>query len=79
MFFGVASTFATTSTGALLEAVIETGLIAKDQGFHNVLFLSDSKGLMQIIKKKCATDWLDSTRLADYYFLNQNGLFCDFF
>ena len=79
MFFGVASTFATTSTGALLEAVIETGLIAKDPGFQNVLFLSDCNGLMQIIKKKCVTDWLDSTRLADYCFLNQNGLFCDFF
>ena len=46
VFFGVASTSATTSTGALLEAVIEAGLIAKDQGFQNVLFLSDSKGLM---------------------------------
>ena len=79
MFFGVASTSATTSTRALLEAVIEAGLIAKDQGFHNVLFLSNSKGLMQIIKKKCATDWLDSTRLVNYCFLNQNGLFCDFF
>jgi len=22
---------------------------------------------------------MDSTRLADYYFLNQNGLFCDLF
>ena len=79
VFFGVASTSATTSTGALLEAVIEAGLIAKDQGFQNVLFLSDSKGLTQIIKKKCTTVWLDSTRLADYCFLNQNGLFCDFF
>ena len=42
MFFGVASTFAKTSTGALLEAIIEARLEAKDQGFQNVLFLSDS-------------------------------------
>ena len=42
MFFGVASTSATTSTGALLEAVIEASLVAKAQGFQNVLFLSDS-------------------------------------
>ena len=67
MFFGVASTSATTSTGALLEAVIEARLEAKDRGFQNVLFLSDSKGLMQTIKKICATDWMDSTRLADYF------------
>ena len=79
MFFGVASTSTTTSTGALLEAVIEAGLVAKAQGFPNVLFLSDSKKLLQIVKKKCATDWRDSTRLADYCSLNQNGLFCDLF
>ena len=34
MFFGVASTSATTSTGALLEAVIEARLEAKDWGFQ---------------------------------------------
>ena len=70
MFFGVASTYATTSTGALLEAVIEASLVVKAQGFQNVLFLSDSKRLVQTVKKKCATDWMDSTRLADYCFLN---------
>ena len=79
VFFGVASTSATTSIGALLEAVIEAGLVAKAQGFQNVLFLSNSKGLMQTIKKKCATNWMNNTRLADYCFLNQNGLFCDLF
>ena len=70
---------ATTSTGALLEAVIEAGLVAKAQCFPNVLFLSDCKKLMQTVKKKYATDWMDSTRLTDYCFLNQNGLFCDLF
>ena len=74
MFFGVASSTARTSTGALLEAVIEAGLAAKDQGFQHILFLSDSKGLTQIIKKESASDWLDSTRLADFCFL---GTSCD--
>ena len=62
-----------------MEAVIEAGLAANDQGFQHIFFLSDSKGLSQIIKKESAFDWLDSTRLADFCFLNQNGLHCDVF
>ena len=42
VFFGVVSSNARTSTGALLEAVIA----AKDQGFQHVLFLSDNKSLL---------------------------------
>ena len=53
MFFGVASIIARTSTGALLEAMIEAGLATKEQGFQNILFISDSKGLTQTIKKVC--------------------------
>ncbi|KAL0016011.1 hypothetical protein SO802_003080 [Lithocarpus litseifolius] len=60
----VASTTARTATRALLEAIIEARLAAKAQGFQNILFNTDSKGLMQTIKKECVTDWMDSTRLA---------------
>ncbi|KAK9998366.1 hypothetical protein SO802_017969 [Lithocarpus litseifolius] len=69
VFFGVASTTARTATEALLEAVIAAGLAGKAQGFQNILFTTDSKGLMQTIKKECVTDWMDSTRLANYCFL----------
>ena len=43
MFFGANSSNARTSIGALLEAVVEAGMVVKDQGFHHVLFLTDSK------------------------------------
>ena len=79
MLFGVASSNARSSTGALLEAVVKAGLAAKNQGFQRVLFLTDSKGLTQIIRKECATDWLDGVRLAGFCFLKQNGLLCDVF
>ena len=46
MFFGAISSNARTSIGALLEVVIDAGLVAKDQGFQHVLFLSDSKSLL---------------------------------
>ena len=77
--FGVASSNARSSTGALLEAIVKVGLATKNQGFQRVQFLIDSKGLTQIIRKECATDWLDGVRLADFCFLKQNGLFCDVF
>ena len=79
MFYGATSSNARSSTGALLEAVVKAGLAAKDQGFQRVLFLTDSKGLTQIIRKECATDWLDGVRLAGFCFLKQNGLLCDVF
>ena len=79
MFFGAISGNARTSIGALLEVVIDAGLVAKDQGFQHVLFLSDSKSLLQTFKIKRAADWLDSTRLADLCFLTQSGFHCDVF
>ena len=75
LFFGTVNSNARTSTGALLEAVIAV----KDQGFQHVLFLSDSKSLLQTFKMKGASDWQDSTRLVDLCFLTQNGFHCDVF
>ena len=74
VFFGVVSSNAKTSTGALLEAVVEAGLAAKDQGFQHILFLSDNKSLLQTFKLKRAFDWLDSTRLADLCFFDSKWL-----
>jgi len=79
VFFGAISSNARTSIGALLEVVIEAGLVAKDHDFQHVLFLSDSKSLLQTFKMKRASDWLDSTRLADLCFLTQSGFHCDVF
>ena len=50
MPFGVASSNARSSIGALLEAVVKALLATKNQGFQRVLFLLDSKGLTQIIR-----------------------------
>lgn len=71
------SSKAKTTTVALLEAVIEAGLAAKNQGFHHVLFPSDNRNLLQSFKKKKASDWLDSARIADLIFLSQNGFYSD--
>ena len=71
------SSNARISIRALLEAVVEAGLATQDQGFHHVLFLTDSKNLMQTFKMKTTSDWLDNTRLADLSFLSQSGFHCD--
>lgn len=74
MFFGAVSTKARTIGAVLLEAVVEVGIIAKNQGFHQVLFLSDSKDLLESFKKKKTSNWLDSSRMVDLILLTQNGL-----
>ena len=79
VFFGVNSSNARTTTGALLEAVVEAGMTAKDQGFNQVLYLTDSRKLLQTFKIKTASDWHDSTRLADLNFLSTSGFHCDMF
>ena len=64
-------------SAAGLEDVVEAGITATNQGFHQVLFLSDCKDLLQSFQTKKTSDWLDSTKMADLIFLTQNGLSCD--
>ena len=79
VFFGVNSSNARTTTGALLEAVVEVGMTAKDQGFNQVLYLTDSRQLLQTFKMKTTSDWHDSTRLVDLNFLSTSGFHCHMF
>ena len=46
MFFGAISSNARTSTGGLLEAMLEAVLAAKSQGFQQILVLSNSRSLI---------------------------------
>ena len=77
VFSGVNCSLANTAIGALLEAMVEAGIIAKNYGFQHVLFLTDRVNLHQVFKLRKSTDWLDSNRIADLNFLSQNGLFCN--
>ena len=66
-----------TQWGALLEAMVEVGIIAKNYGIQQVLFLTDRVNLHQVFKQRKSTDWLDRHRIADLNFLSQLGLFCN--
>ena len=77
VFLGVNCSLANTAIGALLEAMVEVGIIAKNYGIQHVLFLIDRVNLHQVFKLRKSTDWLDSSRIADLNFLSQNGLFCN--
>ena len=59
----------------MLEAV----LTEKGKGFQQILVLSNSRSLLQTYKNNTASDWLDSARLTDLWFLSQNGVSCDVF
>lgn len=76
MFFGVNGSLARTTTGYLLEAMVEASLTAKNHGFQRLLFLSYSRGLITAFNTKRAPDWQDVSRLLDLNFLVQQGLLC---
>lgn len=42
--------------------------------FQRVLFISDRGGLIRTLNSKRASDWQDSSRLANFNFLVQGGL-----
>ena len=77
VFSEVNCSLANTAIEALLEAMVEVGIIAKNYSFQHVLFLIDKASLHQVFKLRKSTDWLDSSRIADLNFLSQNGLFCN--
>ena len=63
----------------MFEAMVEADIRARNHGFHQVLFLGDSRRLVQALRKKKAPDWLDnSTRLADLNFLTQNRTYLQY-
>ena len=54
--------------------MVEAGIIARNHGFQQILFLSYSKEFIQSFKKKKAPDWLHSSSMADLIFLTQHGI-----
>ena len=53
---------------------MEASLTATVYNFERILFLSDCGGLFTTLNSKRASDWQDSTRLANLNFLVQGGL-----
>ena len=56
MFSGVNCSLTNTAIGALLEAMVEVGIIAKNYGIQHVLFLTDRVNLHQVFKLRKNTD-----------------------
>uniref|UniRef100_A0A7N2MUY6 Reverse transcriptase zinc-binding domain-containing protein n=1 Tax=Quercus lobata TaxID=97700 RepID=A0A7N2MUY6_QUELO len=78
IFYGVVSSAARSTRGAMFEAMVEAGFRASNHGFQQILILGDSRRVVQAFRKK-APDWLDKTKLADLNFLTQTGLICNVF
>ena len=77
MFSGFNCSLANKIIGALLEAMVEAGIIAKNYDFQHVLFLTNRVNLHQVFKLRKSTNWLDNSRIANLNFLSQHGLFCN--
>ena len=76
VFFGVNSSISKTTTGCLLDAMVETSLIVTAHNFQRVLFLSDCGGLITTFNNRSASSWQDPTRLADLDSLVWSGFLC---
>ena len=70
MFYGVNSSVADTTCGALLDAMVEAALKAKNHGFQYILFLGTSRHLVHLFQYRKTTNWLQHIKLADLDFLN---------
>ncbi|KAF3963335.1 hypothetical protein CMV_012268 [Castanea mollissima] len=57
VLFAVNSSLTGTAFGILLEAVVDACLTAKYHGFHGVLFLTDSRGMIKTFNTRKALDW----------------------
>ena len=79
LFYGVNSSVADTTCGALLDAMVEAALKAKNHGFQFVLFLGTSRQLVNLIQHRKTTNRLQQIQLANLDFLNHNGFCCDVF
>ena len=55
-FFGVASSAARSTYEAMFEAMVEAGIRARNHGFQQILFLGDSRRVVQAFRKKKTPD-----------------------
>ncbi|KAK9988746.1 hypothetical protein SO802_028985 [Lithocarpus litseifolius] len=76
VFLAVNSSLVGAASGLLLEAVVDACLTANHHGFHSILFLSDSRGLVKTFNTRKASDRQTHSRLVDLNFLVQNGFLC---
>ena len=60
MFSRVNCSLANIAIGALLEAMVEAGIIVKKHGIQHILFLTEKVNLHQVFKLRKSADWLDS-------------------
>ncbi|KAL0000943.1 hypothetical protein SO802_014724 [Lithocarpus litseifolius] len=76
-FYGVANSTASSTNGAVQEALMKAVTKARNYGFQWILFLTNNKNLVQLINKKKKPAWQGKTLIADLEILYPNGLFCN--
>ncbi|KAL0014559.1 hypothetical protein SO802_001628 [Lithocarpus litseifolius] len=72
--YGVASSKAGSTNGAVQEALMEAVITAKNYEFHRILFSTDNKNLVQLLNKSKNPAWQERSLITDMEFLYQSGL-----
>ena len=66
-----------STNGVVQEALMEAVITAKNYRFHRILFLTNSKNLVQLLNKSMNPAWQERSLIADMEFLYQSGLVCN--
>ena len=75
--YGVASSNASSTTGAVQEALMEAVITANNYRFNRILLLTNNKNLTQLAHRSKAPAWHERSLIADMDILYQNGFVCN--
>ena len=75
--YGVASSNASSTNGAVQEALMEAVITANNYGFNRILLLTNKKNLFQLVHRSKTPAWHERSLIADMDILFQNGFVCN--
>ena len=75
-FYGVHSSNASTIKGVVQEALLEAVFIVKNHGFTQILILTNSKNLIQLVTKSKKPAWHERSLIVDLDVLYLDRLVC---
>ena len=75
-FYGVHSSNASTIKGAVQKALLEAVFTVKNHGFTQILILTNSKDLIQLVTKSKKPAWHERSLIADLDVLYLDRLVC---
>ena len=75
--YGVASSNASSTNGAVQEALMKAVIIANNYEFNRILLLTNNKNLIQLVHRSKTPAWHERSLIVDMDILYQSGFVCN--